>query len=83
MKCFKNMALMLSMIQEMMSLVVMCTTSQLHSYSYSVYGRSYQCESRDVFGRKQDAEEDTTLQVLCEIEQQLKQSVTIRVGEEC
>ena len=42
------------------------------TFTYTVHGRKYRYESRGVFGRKQDAEEDTAQQALCEIEQQLK-----------
>ena len=60
------------------------TSGNAHNFTatltYSVHGRRYQYESRGVFGRKQDAEEDTAQQALCEIERQLKQSVTMSRG---
>ena len=40
--------------------------------TYTVHGRNYRYESRGVFGRKQNAEEDVAQQALCEVEQQLK-----------
>ena len=40
--------------------------------TYTVHGRNHRYESRGVFGRKQDAEEDAAQQALCEIEQQLR-----------
>ena len=52
------------------------TNGNIHNFTatltYSVHWRKYRYESRGVFGRKQDAEEDTAQQALCEIEQQLK-----------
>ena len=72
---------MLSMIQGMMSLVVMCTTSQPHSHILFMGEVIDMPESRGVFGRKQDAEEDAAQQALCEIEQQLqKHPVTTSRG---
>ena len=60
------------------------TSGNVHNFTatltYSVHGRRYQYESRGVFGRKQDAEEDAAQQALCEIERQLKQSVTTSRG---
>ena len=53
------------------------TDGNVHNYratlTYTVHGRKCRYESRGVFGRKQDAEEDAAQQALCEIEQQLKQ----------
>ena len=60
------------------------TSGNVHNFTatltYSVHGRNCRYESRGVFGRKQDAEEDTAQQALCEIGQQLKQSVTTSRG---
>ena len=41
--------------------------------TYTVHGKPYRYESRGVFGRKQDAEEDAAQQALCKVERQLKQ----------
>ena len=53
------------------------TDGNVHNYratlTYTVHGKKYQYESRGVFGRKQDAEEDTAQQALCQIEQQQQQ----------
>ena len=55
------------------------TDGNIHNFratlTYTVNGRNYQYESRGVFGRKQDAEEDTAQQALCQIEQQQRQFV--------
>ena len=61
------------------------TSGNVHNFTatltYIVHGRSYRYESRGVFGRKQDAEEDAAQQALCEIEQQLqKHPVTTSRG---
>ena len=48
--------------------------------TYTVHGRNYRYESRSVFGRKQDAEEDVAQQALCEIEQQLTPPIISRGG---
>lgn len=56
------------------------TDGNVHNFTatltYTVHGRKYRYESRGVFGRKQDAEEDTAQQALCEIEQQQRQFVS-------
>ena len=53
------------------------TDGNVHNFratlTYTVHGRRYRYESRGVFNRKQDAEEDAAQQALCELEQQLKQ----------
>ena len=53
------------------------TDCNVHNFratlTYTVHGRRYRYESRGVFNRKQDAEEDAAQQALCELEQQLKQ----------
>ena len=61
------------------------TSGNVHNFTatltYIVHGRSYRYESRGVFGRKQDAEEDAAQQALCKIEQQLqKHPVTTSRG---
>ena len=52
-------------------------TGNVHNFrttlTYTVQGRRYRYESRGVFGRKQDAEEDAAQQALCDLERQLKQ----------
>ena len=48
--------------------------------TYTIHGRNYRYESRGVFGRKQDAEEDAAQQALCEIEHQLELPVISRGG---
>ena len=56
------------------------TDGNIHNFratlTYTVHGRKYRYESRGVFGRKQDAEEDAAQQALCEIEQQQRQLVS-------
>jgi len=53
------------------------TDGNVHNFratlTYTVHGRRYRYESRGVFGRKQDAEEDAAQQALSELERQLKQ----------
>ena len=44
--------------------------------TYTINGRRHQYESHGVFSRKLDAEEDAAQQALCEIEQQVKASVS-------
>ena len=52
------------------------TDGNVHNFkatlTYTVHERKYQYESRGVFGRKQDAEEDVAQQALCEFDKQLK-----------
>ena len=56
------------------------TNGDVHNFratlTYTINGRRYQYESRGVFGRKLDAEEDAAQQAVCEIEQQLNPSVS-------
>ena len=56
------------------------TDGNIHNFratlTYTVHGRKYRYESRGVFGRKQDTEEDAAQQALCEIEQQQRQLVS-------
>ena len=66
------MALMLSMIGRLMSLVVMSTTSQPCTLTYIIHGSSYRYESRHGFRKKQDAEEDAAQKALRDISSQLK-----------
>ena len=60
------------------------TDGNVHNYratlTYTVHGRKCRYESRGVFGRKQDAEEDTAQQALCQIEQQQQRQFVCRKG---
>ena len=57
------------------------TNGNVHNFratlTYTIRGRRYQYESRGMFGRKQDAEEDAAQQALRQIEQQQQQQPCI------
>ena len=60
------------------------TIGNVHNFkatlTYTINGRYYQYESRGVYSRKQDAEEDVAQQALCRIEHQLQQPFVSRGG---